>query len=500
MGLLDPPALSKAQGDVRYARLPLGRPGPRWLFYGDSIVAGGVDTSSAQSYWLGSFCVQLALLSGGQVLHSYNAGQPGQNTAYLLANFDTLVTPNTANIDCILFNTGAHDAGITNFATWTASFIGVVQKILALGKIPILTTMFPQTGATTTIQTGISQTNSWIRRYAAKNGYICLDVYRAATDPTTGGYRAGYSTDNIHPTAMGQTAIGQALVNQITSLLPPAACVTPQWYADPNNLLSNSLFTTWSTSKVAPTIAAGATISSGGSLAPGTYFYVVTYLDFVGSTTASNEISVTITSGQQSVINITNNNGPGARQYRIFRSTSSGAEVFLDTTTTLSYTDAGTKVPTTQPPASVNGTSYPTGWAWNAGGPEHASQVADAAALGSVIRFTDYNGRNTSDALQQAVNAGAGKFAVGDKLAIMAKVRTAGGMAPAVKVVATPSGVPINFLSDGTSAWGFGQYYQEFVVSAGTTALTVYLQAQPGTLTVDYAEVGLYNLTAMGVL
>ena len=487
--------LPLVQADARYSKARLG---PRWLFYGDSIVAGAVTAD--QTFWNGSFVVQMALLSGGQIRHTYNAGQPGQNTAWLLANFDTIVTPHTAGLDCILFNTGAHDAGITTFSTWTGSYIGVINKIIALGKTPILTTMFPQTGATTTVQKGITQTNSFIRRFAAKNGFLLLDVYRAATDPTNGGWKSGYSSDNIHPLPAAQTAVGQACATQIAPLMPPADYVTSQWNNDPNNLLTNAMFSTWTTAKLAPTIAAGTTVTTGGSLAAGTYYYVVTYLDFNGSTTASNEISVTITAGQQPVINITNNNGPGARQYRIFRSTTSGTETFLAATSALSFTDPGTATPTSEPPAAVNGTSFPTNWNAGNAGPLRPSQQSDSTVAGSVLRLTDYNGRNTNDALVQTVSTG---WSVGDTLAITAKMRTAGGTSPSIKVICTggtPNGTPAAITADGTTAWGFGVYYQEFVVPSGTTSITVYLQEGGGTLTIDYGEVALMNLTAMGVL
>lgn len=74
-----------------------------------------------------------------------------------------------------------------------------------------------------------------------------------------------------------------------------------------------------------PTINSIVTLTTGGTLAAATYFYVVTAIGSAGETLASNEVSITTTGTTSSVI-VTWQSVIGAASYRIYRGTTAGGE------------------------------------------------------------------------------------------------------------------------------------------------------------------------------
>jgi hypothetical protein len=99
-----------------------------------------------------------------------------------------------------------------------------------------------------------------------------------------------------------------------------------------------------------------AVLASGGSLAVGTtYYYEVSAVNSGGETTANSAVSVTPTSGNQTV-NLTWTASPGATSYKIFRDTStafSGSTLLIGTTTgAASFSDTGLTAATGTPQTS----------------------------------------------------------------------------------------------------------------------------------------------------
>lgn len=81
----------------------------------------------------------------------------------------------------------------------------------------------------------------------------------------------------------------------------------------------------------------------GGTLAAGTYFYVISATNANGETIASNETSVTVVANQN--VNLSWSSVPGATGYKVFRGTSAGtyaASSLITTTAATSITDTGT--------------------------------------------------------------------------------------------------------------------------------------------------------------
>lgn len=92
----------------------------------------------------------------------------------------------------------------------------------------------------------------------------------------------------------------------------------------------------------APVLTKGATNATGGTFAAGTYFWVITAINALGETLASNEITATLVLNGTQVMTwaaIT-----GATGYKVYRGTATGAENVLVATLGLvtTYTDTGT--------------------------------------------------------------------------------------------------------------------------------------------------------------
>jgi len=111
----------------------------------------------------------------------------------------------------------------------------------------------------------------------------------------------------------------------------------------------------------APVLSTPTTATTGGTLVAATYYYKATYTNASGQTVGSNEISQ-ITTGTTSTVSLVIGTAPtGATGTKIYRATATGVEVLLDTllTTPTSYTDNGSKTPstTTVPTSDSTGTT-----------------------------------------------------------------------------------------------------------------------------------------------
>lgn len=482
----------------QYAPIGAAELGPRFLFLGDSITAGSV--TSDQSSWGGGFTVQAALQSKGQIIQTRNAGVAGNKAADMLARFSTDVTPYASQIDTVFLLAGTNDSATTAFSSWVSSMKSLISNIRALGKAPVMATIPPNNGAAPR-PAAITQQNAWIRRYATQQRIPLVDFYKVLVDPTTGNYLSGYSSDGTHPTPQAQVVMATAMVNALSPLLPPASIVMPLDNNDPNNLLTNGCFVNWSTPMTVPTVTAAAT-GTGGTLAAGTYYYKVTALNYQGESLPSTEVSVAITAGQNAQLTISN---PGQqRVLNIYRSTSPGNEVLIAANvspasypTSTVWTDTGSGTPGTQTPPTQDYTTSPTGWGPGGVGPAQLTKLTDPAFQGFAGRYASNGNLGTQN---QAVSSG---FSPGDTLAIVAVMRTAGGNAPGITVNFNGGASPNKYSVSGagTAAWGPGVYYDEVVVPAGTTSITFNIQnSSSGTGTVDFGQLGLYNLTALGVL
>lgn len=118
----------------------------------------------------------------------------------------------------------------------------------------------------------------------------------------------------------------------------------------------------------APVQASTSTATTGGTLAAGTYRYVVTAVNSAGETVASNEQSQA-TTGTTSTVTVgwaAPSQTNGLSSYRIYRTAvggGAGTETLLATVPagTLTYTDTGASAPGTATPPSTNTTMLAPG-------------------------------------------------------------------------------------------------------------------------------------------
>lgn len=144
----------------------------------------------------------------------------------------------------------------------------------------------------------------------------------------------------------------------------------------------------------APTANTPTTATTGGTLPAATYYYVVTTLNALGETTASNEVSVT-TTGTTSANTITWSAVTGATGYRVYRGTATGTEnVYYAVGAVTTLTDTGAAASTGSPPTN-NTTANTAGFRVIVGGSGDPYAIANAI-LQSVADPTDLTGSSVS--------------------------------------------------------------------------------------------------------
>lgn len=141
-------------------------------------------------------------------------------------------------------------------------------------------------------------------------------------------------------------------------------------------------------------------------------------------------------------------------------------------------------------------TGVPAGWSAFGPGATLVNTVAtEPPILGRVaqIAVTD----TTTRGLLVQVSSG---WAVGDRMAWCGRVQyTYGGSGNGLRARVNAFGASVEFSAnyDLATTFGPGIWYREFTVPAATTRLDVYLTAANGTA--KFSQVGLYNLTALGI-
>ena len=265
--------------------------------------------------------------------------------------------------------------------------------------------------------------------------------------------------------------------------------------------------------------------ASGGSLAPGDYYYVVTAVNSSGyETVASNELSAAATSGNQTLQLSWSVSGlPGLTGYRIYRGTSAGAEnqlvASLPSNKTI-FSDNGLgPVSTASPPGLVrtvtitfyNGSAPPPASPGKvavqlaAGDSQDQLGVKLAAAMSQALAAGGFN------ALNYNVSGGVFPYAAGT-----GRVVVGGG--PTTQIVVDPTGrgalagLPIVLWGDtqrdalvgNSGAGGAGAY--NFWFNAGATVLVDKSSSRSGADAVEQvgytagapATGGVFTLTYQG--
>lgn len=152
-------------------------------------------------------------------------------------------------------------------------------------------------------------------------------------------------------------------------------------------------------------------------------------------------------------------------------------------------------------PLFIAGGPIPTSWTpGSAPSGVTKSLVVDSAVPGNL--FTAVCAASSGIYVLQLAAPLTTGFSVNDTLALTGVCTSSGGVTATAKVTMTGSPGPAAAtpMASLVGAFTRGVFYQEFKVIGGTSSLQVVLQAGAGTGTVQFGQMGLYNLTQMGIL
>jgi len=159
-----------------------------------------------------------------------NAGGSGQTSTQIAARFerDALAYANPGDI--IQIQGGINEfinsaAPFTDLITTKANFLGIIQKTIAAGCIPLVVTCLPldssASGYSASEAQAVLQLNQYLRELADYTypRVILFDAWASVVAPAdaTGDFTASYSTDGIHPTALAAQRMSQDLATILAS-------------------------------------------------------------------------------------------------------------------------------------------------------------------------------------------------------------------------------------------------------------------------------------------
>ena len=151
--------------------------------------------------WIGA---DAAFFTGGLV----DRGISGQTTPQMLVRFRTDVLALKPRAVHIMAGTNdiAGNTGAATIETVRGNIVTMAELARTHGIRVILASIppaaaFPWSPAMKPAPQ-IVAFNTWLRSYAAKNGFTYVDYYAALANPD-GGMKPGYATDGVHPTPQG---------------------------------------------------------------------------------------------------------------------------------------------------------------------------------------------------------------------------------------------------------------------------------------------------------
>jgi lysophospholipase L1-like esterase len=283
--------LAASSLNALYEPLGLGFTRLRAVAIGDSTTAGNTRTTgftmaavnagtNVRSYtqFMGSQGQQMAgpqswftyacLLSKGRLVNVYNAGLGNDRTPFMVERFPTDVV--AMNPDVVFLGNAHNDfstgSGVTEAMT-RANIQQMIDMAHQAGIIPILVTNYPD-NAPTPYGPPIRRHNAWLKKIAAEQSLLLIDLYAAVVDPAsaTGAWKATYTADGTHASSLGAQVAGQRVIDELGGLLRGG----PSWLPSSNvldvgaQLISNPLFIT-------PSGTAGLAQSWGASGTGNTY-------------------------------------------------------------------------------------------------------------------------------------------------------------------------------------------------------------------------------------
>ena len=230
---------------IKKQQRPLGN---RVGVLGDSIMANSFTQASKLRgdkdpiHWA-------HLLSNSRIRYGRNAGVSGNTLGQMRARVQSdIIAPGDVDVCVVMGGTNDSGGGVS-VAQSMSDLQAIVSALLSADIRPIVCT--PPPVPTTPVESPTrrrrwDQLNAWIKGWCPANRIQMVDVAKVLTDPTTGGYIAAYDGgDGIHPSSLGAKAIGQAIHDVVTPLLPPWTPPLAVFQtSDALNLMTNGLFLT----------------------------------------------------------------------------------------------------------------------------------------------------------------------------------------------------------------------------------------------------------------
>lgn len=277
--------------------------GARFVAVGDSTMRGtyngdaaaGVDGSTldaAGDSWFTHMC----LASDQQVTRVANVGDIGATVQDLAANFSTHVI--ARDPDSVIISGGTNNAVLTPQTT-PAEYRAIIESMITAaiesGITPVLASVLPSSNST--LYEIIPSYNAELMSLANEYGLYYIDLYNFALDPVTGGLKAEYSGDGVHPSGFGQAKMGEyaaTLMAQRTLGDPPPLAVRGD---NPANLIVNPLF-------AGPALASGNAPGwlVSGSLPAGATASLVTRTGVLGQLQRISAVGITANASLQQTL------------------------------------------------------------------------------------------------------------------------------------------------------------------------------------------------------
>jgi lysophospholipase L1-like esterase len=212
---------------------------------GDSITARGLFNGSIKPV---SWHAWASIYTNSQLMIGGIYATSGFTVSQVLATEVPLAIA-SPNSMCVVM-CGRNDViqGIDIANITIPAFIMIFNKLLMAGILPVVCTMSAQGNSGSSTQRIAEHTlNNWLRYYARSQGLPFVDLHAVTVDPTTGDWLSGYNVDVSHPTTLGASAMGKALVAGLQKWVSPTLpTIAEEQLAVglTNNILGNSLFYT----------------------------------------------------------------------------------------------------------------------------------------------------------------------------------------------------------------------------------------------------------------
>jgi acyl-CoA thioesterase-1 len=436
-----------------YASIHTGRPGNLFVFLGDSTTSGSDDpVNNVRSE---SWPTYASVMSQQVVRFVRNAGISGDTTAGVLARFDTDVTPYSPTAVTILV--GTNDVENTDFITWQGLVKQIVAKVRGIAAVPVLCTILPYSGAgavNRAQETG--RWNQWLREYASRQGIMLLDFYYVLSDPVTGAMKSAYVGDGTHPSFAGLAAMGSYASSILSPRMAPNQPTLCQSNVDENSALYQGTFAS----------NTGTTIPTG-------------WVDNAGVPTGSTVSYVTDAQVDGQLFTITHSAASSARQ--VVYPMALGAATF----TTAAVAGATTINLSANP--YTRATLF-LGSGANAEIVKVASVTGSGPYAATLTRATRY-----AHALNESLIING---TTGDTLLYSGIVTKTGTGAGATAGLVFPT---LGYaLQNVTQPITRGMFMMTATIPAATASVQASMQAEAGTGTVGFGQVGVYNITRLG--